>query len=63
MKKREQDSYLRLHGEKAHPWLNQCLTCGHVGYKPDMPESLGDSVLPRYLRRYFPPLPLGDRGQ
>ncbi len=62
MQERDRDSYLRLHGEAARPWLNRCVTCGHVGYKPEMPESLGVSVLPRYLRRYYAPQPLDDRG-
>jgi hypothetical protein len=31
-------------------WINQCVSCGRKGYRPDMPEHIGGA---RNLRKYF----------
>jgi hypothetical protein len=51
MQKRERDNSVRRLAQVADPWLNRYVTCGHVGHKPEMPQRLGDSFLPHYLRR------------
>ena len=44
-------------------WMNRCRACQHLGYKPELPETLDPGIVaPRYLRRYFDPLPLDEHG-
>lgn len=62
VQQRDRDNYLKKFGARVRPWLNQCAACGHVGYKPEMPDRLGVSVLPHYVRRFFPLLALNERG-
>ena len=59
---------------KAYPklkkWINQCIICGSVGYKPELPEILtsnfGNGEYPTFgaynIRRYFQPLAVNEFG-
>lgn len=48
---------------KLWKWMNRCVSCGHLGHKPEMPESIPNSTAPQNLRRFFPELALNDHGQ
>ena len=58
----EGEAYLKLFPDLAK-WLNTCATCRMVGYKPDLPEKLGSSFAPSYLRRWFKQLELDEHGR
>ena len=47
---------------KLRQWINQCVACQQVGYKPELPDSIGVGVAARNLRRYFRPLFLNEIG-
>ena len=40
-------------------WINQCVACQRLGYRPELPEK---HVAARNLRSYFPELALNDQG-
>jgi hypothetical protein len=46
-------------------WINQCVSCGRKGYRPDMPEHIGGPLSggARNLRTYFSPRALDDAGR
>jgi hypothetical protein len=54
-------SYLQMY-PKLWKWMNRCLSCGHLGHKPELPQILGITVAARNLRRYFPELALDENG-
>lgn len=54
-------SYLQMY-PKLWKWMNRCLSCGHLGHKPELPEQLGETVAAYNLRRYFPELALNQHG-
>ena len=63
MARQTNDGLLYLHTyPKLRKWINQCVACQQVGYKPELPDSIGVGVAARNLRRYFRPLPLNDTG-
>ncbi|MFC5647546.1 hypothetical protein ACFPYJ_00065 [Paenibacillus solisilvae] len=54
---------------KLWKWMNQCRNCGHIGYKPNLPEHIHpDYAVPHlkwnddYIRRYFKPLSVNENG-
>jgi hypothetical protein len=53
--------YLRQY-PKLWKWMNQCLVCGHIGHKPELPTRIGEGVAAHHLRQYFPELSLDERG-
>jgi len=60
--KRKRDRYIAFHWKRISQWLNQCVSCQQSGYKPELPDSLGPGVLAVYLRQYYQPLKLNERG-
>jgi hypothetical protein len=54
-------SYLQMYPELWN-WMNRCLSCGHLGHKPELPKKLGIGVAAHHLRRYFPELALDENG-
>jgi len=55
---------------KLNKWMNTCICCGGVGYKPELPDVLTTNGLQeeietagaRNIRRFFQPLPVNDLG-
>lgn len=54
--------YFLTQNPKLEKWINRCLSCNAVGYKPEMPERLRDIETRGWLRRYFRPLPVDKCG-
>jgi hypothetical protein len=54
--------YLNRFKKKAWPWMNQCVGCQRIGYKPEMPERIHPGMLAYYLRKYFSALPVNSQG-
>ena len=54
-KNRDKELYMKQY-PKAVKWINQCIICGSVGYKPELPETIHPGVLAENLRAFFPPL-------
>jgi len=53
------DDYLTLYPDIAERWLNRCLACGRVGFKPEMPDEARGA---HFLKREVEPLSLDVRG-
>lgn len=53
--------YLQMY-PKLWKWMNRCLSCGHLGHKPELPARLGEGVAAQSLRGYFPELALDELG-
>jgi hypothetical protein len=49
---KDKDSYLKQYPE-AKKWLNQCIICQSVGYKPELPEKIHPGYLAENIRRFF----------
>ena len=58
-KGKDKDLYLKEYPE-ANKWLNQCIICQSVGYKPEMPEKITPGYLAENIRRFFPELTVND---
>jgi hypothetical protein len=43
-------------------WMNRCVCCGHVGYKPELPPRLRMTAAANNLRRMYPELWVDDQG-
>lgn len=50
-------------------WMNNCISCGEIGYKPDLPEHIHpEDAVPHlqwndeYIRKYFKPLYVNESG-
>lgn len=64
------EEYVSTYRNKGEKWINQCVQCQARGYKPDMPDIVmeghfyGDrgGFAARYIRKYFKPLALDERG-
>ena len=56
------EDYLRSY-PKLEKWMNRCVSCGHVGHKPQLPERIGEGMAAQNLRSFFPPLMLNADGQ
>ncbi len=54
---RDGNEYLREF-PSALRWMNRCLSCQQVGYKPEMPDEVGKYF--SNLREYFAPLALNE---
>jgi hypothetical protein len=65
--RRDGEEYLRQY-PRLRKWVNQCVVCQAVGYRPDLPADLFTSDGNRTaaadnLRRYFRPLPVDELGR
>ena len=51
------DQYLAMY-PKLHRWMNRCVACQRLGYKPELPDQIyrWPSAHASNLRRYFPAL-------
>jgi hypothetical protein len=41
-------------------WLNECMVCHSVGYKPEMPEKIYPGQMAENIRKFFSPLKVND---
>ncbi len=69
MKHAEREAYLSSY-PKLQKWLNTCVCCGAVGYKPEMPPALTTRLArgetetrgAQNLRRFYSPLKVNEQG-
>jgi hypothetical protein len=54
------EDYLKPYPKIADRWINRCVACGCVGYKPDMPD---EARRAHFLKHELAPLPLDDLGR
>ena len=47
---------------RLRKWINQCVACQRLGYRPDMPKDLGPGVAAQNLRRFFPEMDVNAAG-
>jgi hypothetical protein len=38
---------------RLRKWINQCVACQQIGYRPELPEQIGPGFAAQHLRRYF----------
>lgn len=63
MKKNELNDYLRLY-PSLRKWINECPACHAIGYKPEMPEHIGDeySIAGENIRKMTRPMEVDELG-
>ena len=64
IKKDEGEEYVNAF-PKFKKWINECICCHEKGYKPNMPDKIGDGDfnLGSYnIKKYFKHLPLNEDG-
>ena len=60
--KQQRRDYMQSHSKVTRRWLNECVACHRVGYKPELPQELPGTVLAQNIQREFEPLALDDAG-
>jgi hypothetical protein len=55
------ESYLQMY-PKLRKWINQCVACNAIGYKPTMPEDIYPGIAAQNIRHLFSELALNDDG-
>ncbi|GCB34519.1 hypothetical protein [Bacteroides faecalis] len=58
---KQKELYIKQYPQ-AKNWLNQCVICQEIGYKPEMPENIYPGVLAQNIRKLFKPLPVNEHG-
>jgi hypothetical protein len=53
--------YLRTYPQ-LRKWVNQCVACQRLGYKPEMPEQITPGVAAKTIRRFFPEMEVNNVG-
>ncbi len=51
-KSRDRETYLKQFPE-TRKWLNECLICHSIGYKPELPEKIYPGLLAENIRSMF----------
>jgi hypothetical protein len=63
MNNRDGMEYLDMYPGLRKKWINQCIGCQEIGYKPDLPKVLYPATAAAAnLRRYFNVLELNEFG-
>lgn len=63
MTKHKNEGLLYLRGyPQLRKWINQCVACQRLGYKPEMPQQIGVGVAAKNLRRFFPEMGINEAG-
>ena len=52
---KDKDAYLKQY-PNAKKWLNECIICQTIGYKPEMPKDIYPGLLAQNIRKMFSPL-------
>ncbi len=60
-KARDKETYLKSY-PKIRKWLNFCIICQDVGYKPELPENIKPGLLAQNIRKYWRELKINDLG-
>ena len=47
---------------KFKKWINECICCHRKGYNPAMPNKISEGFGAYYIRKYFRPLELDEKG-
>lgn len=55
------ERYLERYPE-LRKWVRECPACHRRGYRPDMPEQLGENFKAQSIRRYFSPMETDELG-
>lgn len=56
---RDKDAYLTQYpGTKK--WINVCIICHAVGYKPEMPQDISPGLIAQTIRKMFSPLSVNE---
>lgn len=58
-KSRDRETYLSQLPE-TRKWLNECLICHSIGYKPELPQKLYPGPMAENIRRLFSPLSVNE---
>jgi hypothetical protein len=58
-KSRDKETYLKQYPE-TRKWLNECIICQSVGYKPELPEQIYPGLMAKHIRNFFRPLPVNE---
>jgi hypothetical protein len=48
----EKEESRRQH-PRSEKWLQQCIICQTIGYKPDMPKTIGIGLLAENIRKLY----------
>lgn len=48
----DREIYLKQYPETKR-WLNQCIICQSIGYKPELPEHIHPGMMAQNIRKYF----------
>ena len=63
MAKERNDGLLYLRDyPQLRKWMNQCVACQRLGYKPEMPDEITPGFGAKNLRRYFAELEVNEVG-
>ena len=60
-KSREKINYSKQF-PKMEKWLNHCITCGFIGYKPELPHDIFPGVLAQNIRSFYSVLKVDELG-
>jgi hypothetical protein len=58
-KKADKEQYLKDY-PGVRKWVNECMVCHTVGYKPELPEKIYPGYMAENIRKYFSPLKVND---
>ena len=58
-RKADKEQYLNDYPE-VRRWLNECMVCHTLGYKPEMPETIYPGSMAENIRKFFSPLKVND---
>jgi hypothetical protein len=58
-KNREKEQYIKMYPE-ARKWLNECVICNSMGFKPEMPVDIYPGRLAQNIRKLYPELNVND---
>jgi len=62
MRKLNEKEQYRQQYPQCEKWLQQCIICQTVGYKPEMPTQVGVGRLSQNIRKLYDKLPLNEFG-
>jgi hypothetical protein len=51
-KNREKRQYTKMYPE-IKKWLNECMICHSIGYKPEMPENIYPGMLAQNIKKFY----------
>ena len=59
---RDREDYNKTFHKRIERWLNKCVFCQTIGYKPDMPKQIGEGGLAQNIRAFYTELRLNEFG-